>query len=167
MKITPLDVRQQQFHVKFRGFDPEEVDTFLEMVADELEALTHFGDRARKELTDLKEKNRELGIEVQRLSEALEAAEKGKAMTLEAIRAEASEIRAQAAREAQAIIEAAKRERAEIRKEMAALAEKRRQLIERVRSLLESQLRLLEMEEQEQQEQEAEPQPQETPLAKE
>jgi len=31
MKITPLDIRQQQFNVRFRGFDAEEVDTFLEI----------------------------------------------------------------------------------------------------------------------------------------
>jgi cell division initiation protein len=157
VKITPLDIRQQQFHVKFRGFDPEEVDTFLEMVADELEDLSRFGELARGEVASLKEKNRDLSLEVQRLSEALEAAEKGKALTLEAIRADASEIRAQAAREAQTIIAAAKKERAETRKEMADLAEKRKQLIERVRSLLESQLRLLEMEELAQEAEEQEP----------
>ena len=39
MKITPLDIRQQQFTVRFRGFDAEEVDTFLEMIADEYEEL--------------------------------------------------------------------------------------------------------------------------------
>lgn len=149
MKITPVEIRQQQFHVKFRGFDPEEVDTFLDMVADELEDLTQLTEVARREAATLVEKNRDLGLEVQRLKEALEAAEKGRALTVEAIRAEASEIRAQAAREAQGIIETAKRERAEARGEVATLVEKRKQLLERVRGLLESQLRLLELEEQE------------------
>ena len=31
MRITPMDIRQQQFTVRmFRGFDVQEVDTFLE-----------------------------------------------------------------------------------------------------------------------------------------
>lgn len=49
MKITPLDIQQQQFKGKlFRGLDPEDVDAFLQMVAGEMEDLV-------RENTDLKE----------------------------------------------------------------------------------------------------------------
>jgi len=34
MKTTPIDIQQQQFKVKFRGFDIHEVDSFLEQMAD-------------------------------------------------------------------------------------------------------------------------------------
>ena len=40
MRITPHDIRHQQFTIRmFRGFDPHEVDTFLEAVADDYETL--------------------------------------------------------------------------------------------------------------------------------
>jgi cell division initiation protein len=40
MRVTPMDIRQQQFTVKmFRGFDVQEVDTFLEDLAGDFEAL--------------------------------------------------------------------------------------------------------------------------------
>ena len=39
MKITPLDIRRQEFDRKVRGIDPDEVATFLEMVANEYEVL--------------------------------------------------------------------------------------------------------------------------------
>lgn len=40
MKITPLDIQQQQFKGKmFRGLDPDDVDAFLQVVAQEMEAL--------------------------------------------------------------------------------------------------------------------------------
>jgi cell division initiation protein len=39
MKITPLDIQQQQFKTRFRGFDVREVDAFLEQMAGSLEAL--------------------------------------------------------------------------------------------------------------------------------
>ncbi|MEE8219207.1 MAG: DivIVA domain-containing protein [bacterium] len=146
MKLTPQEIRQQRFHVKFRGFDPEEVDTFLDMVANELEALIQGGKAAGQEAVRLQEECQGLRLEVQRLREALEAGERGKAQTLEVLRAEASETRAQAAREAQAIIEAARHERAKALDAVEALAEQRRQMIEQLRSLLETQLRLLEME---------------------
>lgn len=146
MKLTPQEIRQQRFHVKFRGFDPEEVDTFLEMVANELEALIQGGKAAGQEAVRLQEECQGLRLEVQRLREALEAGERGKAQTLEVLRAEASETRAQAAREAQAIIESARHERAKAQDAVEALAEQRRQMLEQLRSLLETQLRLLEME---------------------
>ena len=40
MKISPLDIQQQQFKGKmFRGLDPDDVDAFLQVVAQEMEAL--------------------------------------------------------------------------------------------------------------------------------
>ncbi len=39
MRITPLDIQQKQFPVKFRGFDMDEVFAFLELVREEMEEL--------------------------------------------------------------------------------------------------------------------------------
>jgi cell division initiation protein len=39
MRITPLDIQQKQFRMKFRGFDVEEVYAFLEIVREEMEDL--------------------------------------------------------------------------------------------------------------------------------
>jgi cell division initiation protein len=39
MKLTPLDIRKQEFRKTLRGFDPIEVQTFLEMVGEEYEQL--------------------------------------------------------------------------------------------------------------------------------
>lgn len=38
MNITPLDIRKQEFNRKMRGYDPEEVQGFLDQVAAALEA---------------------------------------------------------------------------------------------------------------------------------
>ena len=50
MKIFPIDVRQQQFKLKFRGFDIEEVDNYLELIANELEGLNRENDNLKNEL---------------------------------------------------------------------------------------------------------------------
>jgi cell division initiation protein len=50
MKITPLDIQQKQFRVKFRGFDIEEVDSFLEAVRDEFEELLRENSRLKEEI---------------------------------------------------------------------------------------------------------------------
>lgn len=39
MRITPLDIQQKQFPMKFRGFDVEEVYAFLEIIREEMEDL--------------------------------------------------------------------------------------------------------------------------------
>jgi DivIVA domain-containing protein len=39
-KLTPLDIRKQEFPQRFRGYDPDEVDTFLDLIADDAEAIT-------------------------------------------------------------------------------------------------------------------------------
>ena len=53
MKITPLDIRKQSFKKAFRGIDPEEVQAFLEMIAEEFERLN-------LENLDFKERERSL-----------------------------------------------------------------------------------------------------------
>ncbi len=49
MRITPLDIQQKQFPVKFRGFDEEEVDSFLEIVREEMEELLRDNASLREE----------------------------------------------------------------------------------------------------------------------
>ncbi len=49
MKITPLDIQQQQFRVRFRGFDMVEVDNFLDLLASEFEELLKENNQLREE----------------------------------------------------------------------------------------------------------------------
>lgn len=49
MKLTPLDIHHKEFHHALRGYSEDEVDTFLDEVADEFERLF-------KENIDLSEK---------------------------------------------------------------------------------------------------------------
>jgi cell division initiation protein len=68
MKISPLDIQQQQFKVKaFRGLDPDDVDAFLQTVAGEMEELLRENSQLKeqqsrqgRELLDLAEKEREV-----------------------------------------------------------------------------------------------------------
>ncbi|MBW2595399.1 MAG: DivIVA domain-containing protein [Deltaproteobacteria bacterium] len=62
MKITPLDINNQKFRTKFRGFDVREVDEFLQAVAGELELQL-------KENLRLKERVTELESRVERLKD--------------------------------------------------------------------------------------------------
>lgn len=39
MKITPLDIRKHKFDIKFRGYDSEAVESFLFLVAEQMEKV--------------------------------------------------------------------------------------------------------------------------------
>jgi cell division initiation protein len=50
MNVSPLDLRQQKFRTRFRGFDKVEVASFLTAVADDYEAALRETDRLRQDL---------------------------------------------------------------------------------------------------------------------
>ncbi len=84
MKITPLDIQQQQFKGKMLGgLDPDDVDSFLQIVASEMEGLLRentelkeLTNRQSRELVDhvQKEKDlRETMLAAQRITEEMKA----------------------------------------------------------------------------------------------
>ena len=67
MKLTPLDIRQQQFRKSLWGLDAAEVHAFLDVVANDFESLirrshSHRDDLARREaeIKDYRERERSL-----------------------------------------------------------------------------------------------------------
>lgn len=79
MRISPLDIQQKQFPIKFRGFDVEEVYAFLELVREEMEELlrenaslkeqVHRGDNQIKEYRDMENTLRETLMTAQQMVE--------------------------------------------------------------------------------------------------
>jgi len=99
MKITPLDIQQQQFRMRFRGFDMVEVDNFLELLAGEFEEML-------KEINQLKEEDRR---KLARINE-LETAERDLRETLVSVQRITDEMKNNARKEADLVIEDAKTE---------------------------------------------------------
>lgn len=50
MKLTPLDIQQQQFRTAFFGFDKKEVDAFLDVLSNDFERLVRENNGLREEL---------------------------------------------------------------------------------------------------------------------
>jgi cell division initiation protein len=50
MKVTALEIRQWEFALCFRGCDPAEVDTFLELVAGQVEDVDKENAKLREAL---------------------------------------------------------------------------------------------------------------------
>lgn len=84
MKITPIDIQQQQFKGKMLGgLDPNDVDAFLQTVAGEMESLIRDNNelkeqlaRQNREISDMAEKERDLRetmLAAQRIIEEMKA----------------------------------------------------------------------------------------------
>jgi len=51
MRITPLDIQQKQFPMRLRGFDVDEVYSFLELIREELEELLRENASVKEQLS--------------------------------------------------------------------------------------------------------------------
>lgn len=128
MKITPLDIHQQQFKGKmFGGLDQDDVDAFLQSVATEMENLIRENNelkeqvsRLSRELSDRAEKEREL-------REVMLAAQKITEEMKSNSRKEAELIISEAELKAERIVSDAERQLGELK---AAIEESRRQKVQ-------------------------------------
>lgn len=145
MKITPIDIQQQQFKGKMiGGIDPNDVDAFLQAVASEMEGLVRDNSELREQLSrhvrevqDMAEKERELRetlLAAQRITEEMKAT----------AQKEAALIVSEAELKAERIVIDAERQLGEIK---ARIEEMRRQKVQfetSFKSLLEYHARMLE-----------------------
>src|SRR6266496_3907738 len=70
MRISPIDIRQQQFTKRFWGLDSAEVDAFLEDVAEDLESVLKENALLREQLSTLEERTRNLAEREKMMEEA-------------------------------------------------------------------------------------------------
>jgi cell division initiation protein len=76
LEISPLDIRNQVFSKKMRGYDPDEVKQFLDAVADRMEQLLKKMEGREKEVVALREKTDAYGQMEQNLRDTLLTAQK-------------------------------------------------------------------------------------------
>ncbi len=76
MRLSPLDIQSQQFRQKIRGFDPREVETFLELAAAEFEELIRENGGLKETLARLGNQYEELKQREQTLKETMMTAQK-------------------------------------------------------------------------------------------
>jgi cell division initiation protein len=147
VRITPMDIRQQQFTVKmFRGFDVQEVDTFLEDLAGDYETLLKENALLKEQLQALEERTRGLEDRERVLQETLVTTQKVVEEMKESARREAALVVREAELKGEKAVEAARMQEATIQAEVAALKRMRRQLAESLRSTVEMYQRLLDQE---------------------
>lgn len=144
MRISPLDIRQQQFTVRtFRGFDVEEVDAFLDDVAEDYETVLKENALLREQIATFEERSRGIAEREKALQDTLLATQRLGDEMKTAARREAELYGREAELRAEKLLEEARNEEARLRVEVQGLRRTRRQLLEDLRSTLESYHRVL------------------------
>lgn len=143
MKLTPLDIQQQQFRTAFWGFEKQEVDAFLDLLAADVERLSRENAQLSEENT---RKNQELWEHKERertLKETMVTATRMTEEIKENARKEAEIVVAQAELQAEQIIQNAHTRLVRIMEDLDELRRQKAQFEAGLRSTIATHTKLL------------------------
>ena len=145
MNITPLDIQQQQFKTKFRGFDVREVDTFLEQMADVFESLQSENRRLRKEIKRLQLEGQGYREREESFKRAMLNSQKVLEQMKQNARKSAELVVAEGEVAAEKILNRAQNRLAQLHEDIIELKRQRMQIEVQIRAVIETHTKLLEI----------------------
>lgn len=143
MKLTPLDIKKQEFKRSLRGYDPIEVDAFLDMVADEFEAIIREKNHMADEILKLRTQLQDYQQVERSLKETLVNAQENITVSRQTSQREADIVLREAELKASKIIENAKIKLARLKNDIMVIRAQKESFARRLRHLLESQVELI------------------------
>lgn len=143
MKISPLEVKRQQFKKVMRGYDPVEVDTFLDMLSNELEDLIRRSKDLSDKVIELEVQLRDYKNMEKILQQTLMQAQEASGKSIENSRKEAELMMQEAQMKATQILERARLDFSRAKEEIAHLKARKESIISRLKVLLSSEVELL------------------------
>jgi cell division initiation protein len=143
MRITPLDVRKQEFRKGMRGLDPDEVYAFLATVADEYEAALNDNKALRERLLELDDKVQEYRTIERTLRDTLVTAERVTVESKDNARREASLIVKEAQLQAERSLRDISSEAGRLRQEIQRLRSQRDAYVAKMRVVAESHVKFI------------------------
>ncbi|MCS7162478.1 MAG: DivIVA domain-containing protein [Bacteroidia bacterium] len=142
--LTPVEIQNQSFNRTFRGYDPDEVRSFLRQVAQEWGYLVEERQSLRQKLEQLtSEINRYKEMEAL-LQRTLLQAEEASQHTIQNAEKKASLIVEEARQKAEEILKAARYQKEQIEESIQSLLQRRQDILLELRSFLQLQLERLE-----------------------
>ncbi|MBM4127025.1 MAG: DivIVA domain-containing protein [Nitrospira sp.] len=146
MKITPLDIQQMVFQVKLRGYDRDEVNRFLEEVAQTVESLNRDNAGLRERIVLLEQQVGELKRTEMTLSNTLVSAQSLADDVKRSAQRDAELITKEAELKAGELFRQARVELAETQRDLSMLKKQRLLMVERMRATLHTFERMLDVE---------------------
>jgi len=145
MKISPPDVRKQTFRKVMRGFDPPEVTSFLELLADQLEELVQEKRQLQDRIATMDVQLENYRKIEEALRNALVTAETVARDTKKSADQEVGILMKEAELRAQRAVQSARGILESLRNDLVELSKQRRDFLARFRMLVETQLKMLDL----------------------
>lgn len=145
MNLTPLDIQQQQFQVRFRGFDIREVDRFLEQVSEAFANVQNDSKNLKEEIRRLKLENQGYKEREETFKRAMLNSQKVLEQMKDNARKSAEVIIADAEVKAEKILNRAHNRLSQLHEDIAELKRQRMQIEVQIRSVIEAHSKLLEI----------------------
>lgn len=114
MTLTPDDIERQVFKERFRGYDQNEVDVFLDRVSDRLVELTQERDHLAEQLRQAQQDSSEATEAERLLKRTLIAAQRTADQTVEEARAQAEQSLTEAREQVEQLLTKARAEAEEL-----------------------------------------------------
>lgn len=145
MKISPIEIRQQEFEKKMRGYDPDEVRAYLESLSEELDKLNLENESLKIEVQSLTDQVNEFKKIEKNLQDTLLKAQDSSAKSIEATKKQTSLMIKEAELKASQIIEKARENTNEIRNAVVNLREEKDLIVAKLKAIVSSQANLLDL----------------------
>jgi len=149
MKLTPLDIRKHVFARKLRGYDPDEVRPFLEMVSQQWEEMQEEVRHATDRVREMENKIRHYEKVEVALQEALEAAKSSAHRTQTHAEERAQLLLQEAELKAEQMMREAAQDHFRLRQDVSKLTHRHAEIAARLRHFLMSELEILAQHEEE------------------
>ncbi|HKI78246.1 MAG TPA: DivIVA domain-containing protein [Ignavibacteriaceae bacterium] len=145
MRVSPLSIKKQEFKKGLRGYDTEEVQAFLDKLADEFEIIQKENDNLKKELEEANNRLTEFRKIEKNLQATLLRAQESSSKSFESTKRQAGLIVKEAEIKASQILEKARENANEIRNAVIHLREERDMIISKLKAIVNTQAQLVEM----------------------
>ncbi len=143
MKITALDIRKQEFARTFRGYDPDEVDSFLQVIATGWQEMVDDLRRSEEKINEQQMKLQHYMKVEEALEEALQTARSSARQTIESAEKKASDMLEDAENRIVHLQKEADANRLEIKRETARYAVRQQEIVAKLRAFLVSEMEML------------------------
>lgn len=136
MKLTPIEIKQQQFEKSLRGFDVADVQAFLTLVSNEYEHLITKNKELEDQIEKLSDRVKHYERVEEALHETLQTTKESIAQKMDNARIEAKNTVDKAQMEAEGIIKEANQQRNQVRQSILRLIDRRDEIIAGISSYL-------------------------------
>ena len=147
MKITPMEIKQSSFKVRMRGYDKEEVDTFLGFLSEEFEVTIKENSSLKERLSSVDDQLSELKKKEHALSSTLLTAHDLVEEIKQASQKEAQLIIKEAELRGEEIIGAARKEMEFLRSEIDGIKRERIVFLEKAKAIVNTFNKIINIEE--------------------